>query len=155
MKDNCFTEVVIFCQTPAWISHRYTYVPSLPSSCLSNPCRLLGAPLWVPWVSQQICIGSLLYFIYGNVSFHVTLSIHLALSFLPSPLHLFSMSVSPDLFNMCWSWFASILILHQYSSGVLVSSFPFLCLWEISKLLESCLLHRISRISGNSSVNVW
>ena len=36
------------------------------------------------------------YFTYGNVSFHVTLSIHLTLSFpLPMSISLFSMSVSP------------------------------------------------------------
>ena len=159
LKDNCFAEVV-FCQIPTWISHRYTYVPSLPSSSLSHPCRLLESPCLglldsLEFLESVIKFALALYFIYGNVSFHVTVSIHLTLSFLPFTLHLFSVSVSPDFYNMCWSWFASILILHQYSSGVLVSSFPFLCLWEISKLLESCLLHRISRISGNSSVNVW
>ena len=38
----------------------------------------------------------LIYFTYGNVSFHVTLSIHLTLSFpSPMPISLFSMSVFP------------------------------------------------------------
>ena len=38
-----------------------------------------------------------IYFTYGSVSFHVTLSIHLTLSILPSAMSigLFSMSVSP------------------------------------------------------------
>ena len=55
-----------FCQTSTWISHRSTYVPSLLSlSRTSSPHpTLLGcyrAPLWVPWVIQQIPIGSLFY----------------------------------------------------------------------------------------------
>ena len=29
LKDNCFKNFVIFCQTSTWNSHRYTYVPSL------------------------------------------------------------------------------------------------------------------------------
>ena len=36
-----------------------------------------------------------IYFTYDDVSFHVTLSIHLTLSFLPVSISLFSMSVSP------------------------------------------------------------
>ena len=40
--------LVGFCQTPTWISHRYTYVPSswtsLPSPFPSHPSRLLQSP---------------------------------------------------------------------------------------------------------------
>ena len=82
---------VVFYQTSTWIRHRCTYVPSLPSPAPSHP-RLIQST-WVPWDIQQIPVG---YFTDGNVSFHVTLSIHLTLS---SPLSvsisLFSMSVSP------------------------------------------------------------
>ena len=51
------------------------------------------APVWLPWVIQQILSGS---FTYGIVSFHVTLSIHLILSLLPPAvsISLLSMSVS-------------------------------------------------------------
>ena len=76
-----------FCQISTWISHRYTYVPSLlnllPISC---PISLL----WVviehlfefPESYNKFPLA--IYFIYGIVSFHVTLSIHLTLSFLPA-----------------------------------------------------------------------
>ena len=48
-----------FCHTPTWITHRYIYVPSpleslfhlLPILTLLGYCR---APVWVPWVIQQI-----------------------------------------------------------------------------------------------------
>ena len=52
-----------------------------------------------------------LYFTYGNVSFQVTLSVYLTLSFLLSPLRLFSMSVSPDLFNTCLCLFLQIFLI--------------------------------------------
>ena len=29
LKENCFTVFSLFCQTSTWISHRYTYTPSL------------------------------------------------------------------------------------------------------------------------------
>ena len=85
---------VVFCQTSTWISHRYTYIPSLLNlPPHSTPLGRYRAPVWVLWAIQQI---PAVYFTYSNVSFHVTLSIHLTLS---SPLlmsiSLFSMSVSP------------------------------------------------------------
>ena len=92
---------VVFCQTSTWISHRYMYIyiyplPLEPPSCLPPHPTPLGwyqAPLWVSWAIQQIPVG---YFTYGNVSFHVTLSIRLTLSSpLPLSISLFSMSVSP------------------------------------------------------------
>ena len=76
--QNC----VCFCQTSTWISHRYTFVPSF----LNLPPTPLGCyrtQVWVPWVVQQIPIGSLIS--YGNISFHVTFSVHPTLSFLPNP----------------------------------------------------------------------
>ena len=78
----------VFCQTSTWISHRYTYIPSLlnfpPSPSPSHPSRWCRAPVWISWAIQQIPIGYL--FTYGNGSFHVTLSIHPTLfSLSPSP----------------------------------------------------------------------
>ena len=56
----------VFCQTSTWISHRYTYIPSLlnlrPISLPTPP--LLGwyrAPVWVSWAIQQIPVGYLFY----------------------------------------------------------------------------------------------
>ena len=40
LKDYCFTEFAVFCKTSAWISHRYTCIPSLlklPSISLPIP----------------------------------------------------------------------------------------------------------------------
>ena len=53
---------VIFCQTSTRINHRYTLVPSLPTSLLSpspsHPSTCHRAPIWVPWVIQQIPIDT-------------------------------------------------------------------------------------------------
>ena len=86
---------IAFCQTSTWISHRYTYIPSLmnlPPSPSPSPLGWYRAPVLVSWSIEQIPIC---YFTYGNVSFHVTLYIHLTLS---SPL---PMSIS--LFSICFS----------------------------------------------------
>ena len=87
-----------FCQTSTWTSHRYTYVPSLLNfpyiSLLISPLYVATDPLFeFPESYSKLIL--VLYCIYGNVSFHVTLSIYLTLSF-PPPcvLKLFSMSVS-------------------------------------------------------------
>ena len=92
-------DCIVFCQTSTWISHRYTYIPSLLKL---PPISLPIPPLWVdteplfefpePYSKFLLAI----YFTYGNVSFHVTLSIHLTL-FCPFPMSvsLFSISVSP------------------------------------------------------------
>ena len=78
---------VDFCQTSAWIIHRYIYVPSFLNLPL-HPTHLgcYRASVWVPWVIQQILIG----YMYGNECLHVTLSIYPTLSFLPPPLPLCS-----------------------------------------------------------------
>ena len=56
---------VVFCQTSTWVSHRYTYVPSLwTSSHLPphpTPLDWYRAPVWVFWATQQIPIGYLFY----------------------------------------------------------------------------------------------
>ena len=43
------------------INHRYTHVPSFPSPSPSNPSACHRAPVWIPWVIQQIPIGYLFY----------------------------------------------------------------------------------------------
>ena len=89
---------VVFCQTSTWISHRYTYIPSLlnlPPIFLSiSPLQVDTEPLFeFPDTYSKFPLT--IYFTYGNVSFHVTLSIHLTLSSpLPMSISLFSMSVS-------------------------------------------------------------
>ena len=45
LKDNCFTEFVVFCQASAWISHRYTYTP-LP---FDSPSHLPPIPTPLGW----------------------------------------------------------------------------------------------------------
>ena len=90
---------VVFCQTSTWISHRYTYILSLlnlpPISLPISPLKGDTEPLFEfpePYSKFPLAI----YFTYDNVSFHVTPSIHLALSStLPMSISLFSMSVSP------------------------------------------------------------
>ena len=75
-------DYVGFCQASTWISHWYTCVPSLElSSHLPSHPTPLGcyrAPVWVPRVTLAI------YFTYGNVSFHITISVHPTVSFLHS-----------------------------------------------------------------------
>ena len=86
----------VFCQTSTWISHRCPLPVEPPSYLPPHPTPLgwSRAPVWVSWDIQQIPFGYL--FTYGNVSFHVTLSIYLTLSSpLPMSRSLFSMSASP------------------------------------------------------------
>ena len=43
---------ISFCQTSTWISHRYTYIPSLmnlPPSPSPSPLGWYRAPVWVSW----------------------------------------------------------------------------------------------------------
>ena len=51
---------VVFCQTSAWISHRYTYIPFyLPPH--TTPLGLYRVPIWVSWAIQQIPVGYLFH----------------------------------------------------------------------------------------------
>ena len=78
---------VVFSQTAAGISPRYTHVPSLLNL---PPIPLPLPPLWIvteppfefPESFSKFPLA--VYFTYGIVSFHVTLSMHLTLSLLPS-----------------------------------------------------------------------
>ena len=58
---------------------------SLPSLSPSHPSRLIQAPVWIPKTNSKFPLA--IYFIYGNVSFHVILSIHLTPVFLPGKSH--------------------------------------------------------------------
>ena len=56
-----------FYQTSTWISHRFTYVPShlnISSHLPPHPTPLGcdHAPVWIPWVIQQIPIGYPFYY---------------------------------------------------------------------------------------------
>ena len=94
-----------FCQMSTWISQGIHMSPppwtSGPSPSPSHPSRL-----------QSPCLSSLSHtgicFTYGDVSFHVTLSIQLTLSFLsPSHVHI-------SLFSMCVSLLLPCRNFHQY-----------------------------------------
>ena len=75
-----FQNFVVFCQTLTWIRHRYIYIYPLPPH--PTPLGRYRVPVWVSWATQQISLA--LCLIYGDVSFHAILSIHLTLSS-PSP----------------------------------------------------------------------
>ena len=45
MEDNCLQYCISFCHTSAWISHKYTYVPSLVN--LHSFLRLSSIPLYI------------------------------------------------------------------------------------------------------------
>ena len=92
---------VIFCQTSTRVSHRYTPVPSLsnlpPISLTITPLDCYRPLFEFPESCRKFPLA--IYFTYGNVSFHVTLSTYLthASSPAPTPISLFSMCVSPML----------------------------------------------------------
>ena len=78
------------------------------------------ALVWVSWDIQQIPID---YLFYGNVSFHVTLSIHLTLSLLPSP------RVHRSILYVCFSIAAL-----QINSSEPSFKIPYICIsiWYLS-----------------------
>ena len=78
---------VVFCQTSTRISHRYTHLPSLPNlppiSLPIPPFQIVTEPLFkFPKSYGKIPLA--IYFTYGIVRFHATLSINLTPSFFPS-----------------------------------------------------------------------
>ena len=117
---------VVFCQQKStWINHRYTYIPSLmnlpPISLPILPFQVDTEPLFEfpePFSKFPLAI----YFTYRNVSFHVTLSIHLTLSPLPMSISLFSMSVSPfssvQLLSHVWLLVTPWIATHQASLSI-------------------------------------
>ena len=66
---------------------------SLSSASPAHPSRLIQSPFEFPELCSKFPLA--IYFAYGNVSFHVTLSIHLIFSPLLMSISLFSVSVSP------------------------------------------------------------
>ena len=73
-----------FCRISMWISHRYTFVPSL----LNRPPTPLGchrAPVWAHCITWQIPTGYLFY-TWRCMCFHATLSTNPTLSF-PNGVH--------------------------------------------------------------------
>ena len=112
LKDNSFTEFCCFLSNFN-MNQPQIYIYPLPSETPSHPSRLMQSP----------CLSFLkytaVYFKYGNVSFHVTLSIHLTLSSpLPISISLFSMSVYPllpckQILQYCFSRFCIYLL--EYS----------------------------------------
>ena len=101
---------------------------SLPPPSPSHPSRLIQSSC-LSFLSHTANSWLVIYFTYGNVSFHVTLSIQLTLSSpLPMSVSLFSMSVSPlnPLFHSHASvWVLSFLCLHFLCSSIpsLIQSF--------------------------------
>ena len=82
----CFTDFVVFCQTTTWISHRYTYVPSLLNlPPYPAPLGWDRAPVWVSWARQQIPVGCLFYMWWCKFPWYSFLTSHPL--FPPPPVH--------------------------------------------------------------------
>ena len=75
-------DCVGFCHTSAWISHRYTYVPSLRP--LPTPLGCYRALVWVLRVIQQIPIGYPFYIQWYVSMLPSVLSFRPILNLLPS-----------------------------------------------------------------------
>ena len=97
-RINALQNLTAFCQTLIWISHRYIYISSLsnlsPISLPILPPSIDTKPMFeFPEPYNKFLLA--IYFTYGKVSFHVTLSIYLTLSSpLPMSINLLSMSIS-------------------------------------------------------------
>ena len=88
-------------------------LPSEPPSYLPPCPTILGCCrglVWVPWVIWKCPLA--IYFTYGYVSFHVTVSIHSTLSFLYT--HPLQSTVSIILFSMSVSPLLPCKLFHQY-----------------------------------------
>ena len=99
LKIMALQNFVVFCQTSTWISRDDEYIHEYIHPCPCEPSSHLPSHL-TPRLSEfpepYSKFSLAIYHIYGNVSFHVTLSIHLILSSpLPMSISLFSMFVSP------------------------------------------------------------
>ena len=97
LKDNCFIELCCFLSNLNMNQpqvYRYPSFWNLPSMSLPiPPFQVDTEPLFeFPELYSKFPLA--LYFTYGNISFRVTLSIHLTFSSpLPMSISLFSMSV--------------------------------------------------------------
>ena len=115
---------VVFCQTSTWISHRYTYIPSL----LNLPPTPLGwyrAPVWVSWAIQQIPVGYLFSIWYCKFPCY---SFHTSHPLLPSP------HVHKSILYVCFSISAL-----KINSSVTFLSFTHVCIRKLY-LSFSCWL---------------
>ena len=100
LENNYLPCCVDFCHTTMWISHKFTYVPSLLNL---PPHSHTIPPLWVAtesWVELSVLHRNFplaFYFAYGNVYFLILLSQFVP----PTP----SCTVSASLFSMSVSLF--------------------------------------------------
>ena len=140
MNNNCFTEFSCFLSNLN-MNQPQVYVYTLPfesPSHLLPHCTILDwyrAPVWVSWAIQQIPIGD------RNVSFHVTLSIHLILSSpLPMYISLLSMSVSP--FCPANKFFSTIFLDSIYMHYNMVFIFLFLAHFTLYNMFQVHPPHR-------------
>ena len=65
-----------FCHTAAWISHRYTYVPSLLNLSLTSHPSRLSQSNWLELPASSSQFSQAIYFTYGNLYVSMLLSIH-------------------------------------------------------------------------------
>ena len=102
LKDNCFTILYWFLLYSTWISHRYTYVPSLLNfSPTFYPILSLYivTDYWFELLASYSKFPLASYFTYGSICFDTTPSISPTLSFSP----LCSQIYSPCLRLQCCS----------------------------------------------------
>ena len=98
LKDNCFTE---FCGFLSYINKNQSsvYPSALPPKPPSHlPSHLTLQPVTEPLFEFPESYSKFplaIYFTYGIVNFHVTLSKHLHFSSPPMSIGLFSMTLSP------------------------------------------------------------
>ena len=98
LKDNCFTEFCCFLSN-LYMNQPQVYIYPLPFEPPSHLPPHFTPQIYIEPLSEfpdpQSKFSVAIYFTYGNVSFHVTLCIHLTLSSpLPMSISLFSLSVS-------------------------------------------------------------
>ena len=99
LKIFALQNFVVYCHTSTRITHKCTHVPSLPNlhfiSLSIPPFSIVTEPLSeFPKSYSKFSLAT--YFTYGIVSFHVTLSIQLTPSLLPSHC------VLRSAFQVCW-----------------------------------------------------
>ena len=98
-----------FCHTSIWISHRYTYVPSLfyllPHPTPSHPSRLLQS-LSLSFLSHT-ANSHWLFYTWQCICFYAILSIRPTLSFFPRPPTTISLSIHllMDVWTVCTFWY--------------------------------------------------
>ena len=89
---------VDFCHTSTWISHRYTYVPSLlilPANSYSIPPLRLSQNTEFEFPTSDSKFPLASYFTYGNICVSMLLSQFVPPSLFPTvPTNLFFISVS-------------------------------------------------------------